>query len=174
MRWLALSCFALAGFSPPQGPMVGNAKPVTLQSGQWESTTALTEVDVPGVPEKQLAAMRQTVSQSQCLSPEQAAHPLNSLTHQSNCSLARRVFAGGTIDFAGTCLQPGQGKSSIVMTGTYTADSFAARFRVEGRFIQPGVEGPPTVRVSAALRGRRTGRCTGPPVFGKPNGVETG
>lgn len=178
MRWLVLSCFALAGFSPPHGQNAGPDKPVTMQAGLWESTIALTIVDVPGLPKEQLVAMRQPMSaprtESQCLSPEQAANPLNSLAHQGSCNLARSIFSRGTIDIAGSCLQPNQGKSRIAMTGTYTANAFTARFQVESRFAQPGVEGSRRAYLAADLHGRRTGRCPGQTVIRKLNGDVAG
>ena len=178
MRWVALSCFALAGFSAAHGQDSGAGKPVAMQSGLWESTTAFTDMEFTGLTKEQVEAMRRQVvpplTASQCVTPEQAANPLSNVAQQDRCNYDRHVFSGGTIDIAGTCVQPDQGKVRINLTGTYTADSFNAQFRSESRFAQGGADRPWTVRMSAALHGRRTGRCAGEATIPKPGEGATG
>ncbi len=139
MRWVAASCIAAAGLSAAHGQAPANDKPVAMQSGTWESTMAITSLELTGLPKEPLS-----------------------------------VFAGGIINIAGTCLQPGQGKARIVMTGSYTPDTLTAQFRVESRLAPTGTEGPRSFRMSAALHGRRTGRCQGNAATGKEPDSGTG
>ncbi len=178
MRWVAASCIAAAGLSAAHGQAPANDKPVAMQSGTWESTMAITSLELTGLPKEPLSAMRTQMSppitESRCLTRQEAADPLRSMTHQGNCNLVRSLFAGGIINIAGTCLQPGQGKARIVMTGSYTPDTLTAQFRVESRLAPTGTEGPRSFRMSAALHGRRTGRCQGNAATGKEPDSGTG
>ena len=170
MRWLIVSCLALAGFSAANG-QTGNDKPVAMQAGQWESTIAVTNLDFGGLPTEQATNLRRQMgtprTTSQCLTREQVANPLSNMANQQNCEIARSVFAGGDIDISATC-DAGQGKARMTLTGTYTSDSFTAQMQVESRATQPVVGGAQVFRMSATLRGRRLGRCTEPAAASKP------
>lgn len=136
----------------------------SLQAGQWELTTKITSVEVPGQPPavaeqmKQMIASRPVV-QNVCITAEQAANPGGRFANPSGqaqgCTFTKQTFAGGTIDIAGSCQNPGGGTINLTQQGTYTADTMTARVtvNVEG--------GPQQVRTSGEFSGRRTGDCPG-------------
>jgi hypothetical protein len=147
----------------------GGGSSVSLQPGQWETTVQFTNVEVPGAPEAQLAAMRQAMSraqtQSQCITQEQAANPMGNMMGQAQqgCNFTRNTFSGGTIDVAGTCSPPGGAQATLTMTGSYTADTITGNINSEVRAPASAAAagGPQQVRMSGTFRARRTGDCPG-------------
>ena len=138
---------------------------VTMQPGQWEHTMQFTSIEAPGVPEAQLAMMRQQMGQarteSSCLTPEQAAHPTGTMLNpggSQNCQFSENVFAGGTIRVHGTCQQPGGASAQMNMDGTYTATTMNVQLSSE-MTMPPGMPGPRSLRMSGTMSGRRTGDC---------------
>jgi Protein of unknown function (DUF3617) len=139
---------------------------VSLQPGQWETTVQFSSIEVPGVPEAQLAPMRammgQPQSHSECMTPEQAANPAGNMLNPGgsgqNCQFTENTFSGGTIRVHGTCQQPGRGNAQMTLDGTYTATTMQAR--ITSRVTPPpGTPGPQSVSMSGMLNGRRTGDC---------------
>jgi hypothetical protein len=136
----------------------------SLQPGQWEFTTKMTDIEVPGAPPAVAAQMKQAMAssaqtQSRCLTPAEAANPGGSLANPSGsaqgCTFSKQTFAGGTIDVAGTCRAPTGGNVETTLTGTYTATEINARIgaNVTG--------GPQQMRMSGTMTARRTGDCPG-------------
>lgn len=136
-----------------------------LQPGQWEFTTKMTDVELPGMPPeiaaqaKQAMASQQSQTQSRCITPAEAANPGGSLANPSGnaqgCTFSKQTFAGGTIDVAGNCRPPTGGTVETALTGTYTATEINAAItaNVTG--------GPQAVRMRGTMTGRRTGDCPG-------------
>ena len=145
----------------------GGGSSVALQPGQWETTVQFSNIEVPGVPEAQVAMMREQAGrpqvQSQCITQAQAANPMGNMMGQqaSGCNFTKNTFAGGTIDVAGTCSPPGQGQANLTMTGTYTADTITSNMRMEMRpgATTPGA--PQSITMAGTMRSRRTGDCPG-------------
>lgn len=164
MRWAAVCCLMAAGFSAAHGQEAERSA-VALQPGSWETKDTITDVGVAGMSDEQASAMRRALrvprTQVQCITPEQAAEPLRHLlTNQLSCSFTRDIFAGGTIDIAGTCRPPDQpGEVQITTTGTYTSTTITANFQPDARAPQAGSGGSMTLRLSGALNVRRTGSC---------------
>jgi Protein of unknown function (DUF3617) len=139
---------------------------VSLQPGQWETTMRFTSIEVPGIPEAQLAPMRAAMGQpqtrSECMTPEQAANPAGNMLNQGgnggNCQFSENTFAGGTIRVHGTCQQPGRGSAQMTLDGSYTATTMEARITSHVT-PPPGTPGPQSVTMSGTLSGRRTGDC---------------
>ena len=108
---------------------------VSLQPGQWETTMQFSSIEVPGIPEAQLAPMRAAMGQpqthSECMTPEQAANPAGNMLNQGgtggNCQFSENTFSGGTIRVHGTCQQPGRGSAQMTLDGSYTATTMEAR-----------------------------------------------
>lgn len=143
---------------------------VSLQPGQWETTMQFSSIEVPGVPEAQLAPMRAMMGQpqahSECMTPEQAANPAGNMLNPGgsgqNCTFTENTFSGGTIRVHGTCQQPGRGSAQMTLDGTYTATTMTAR--ITSRVTPPpGTPGPQSVSMSGTLNGRRTGDCAARP-----------
>ena len=143
----------------------------SLQPGQWEMTTRMTNIELPGVPEAlatqmRTAMMNQPQTQSSCISPEEAANPAGRMMSPSGnsqgCTFTDQTFAGGTIRISGTCPMPGgRGTMRNSLTGTYTATTMDARIESEVTSPPGGPPGmPQTMRMQGSLTGRRTGDCT--------------
>ena len=141
-----------------------------IQPGMWETTTRMTEVEVPGMPpaiaEQMKAQMaNQAQTQSQCITPEQAANPAGNMLNQGSdaqgCNFADSTFAGGRINVRGTCPGPGgQGSATMTWEGTYTATEMTGRItaNVQAPAGAAGA-GPQEIRMSGTLSSRRTGDC---------------
>jgi hypothetical protein len=140
-----------------------------IQPGMWETTSEMVDIELPGLPEEAVAQMKarftgQTQTQSQCITPEQAANPVESMLNQNGgeqgCTFSETVFANGTINVRGTCPGPaGAGSAAMSWQGSYTADTMEGRFTAEFE-AAPGSEGAAGgMRMSGTLKSRRTGDC---------------
>jgi hypothetical protein len=108
--------------------------------------------------------MSRPQTQSQCITPEQAANPMGNMMGQASqgCTFTKNTFTGGTIDVAGTCNPPGgQGQAQMTMTGSFTADTMTGNINTEVRptAAAAAAGGPQQVRMSGTFRARRTGDC---------------
>jgi hypothetical protein len=142
----------------------------TLQPGQWEMTSRMTNVELPGVPEQLAAQMRtamlnQPQTQNRCITPAEAANPAGGMMNPSGstegCTFTDQTFSGGTIRVSGTCPAPGgRGSVRTSLNGTYTATTMEARLEAEVTAPPGGPPGmPQTIRMQGNLTGRRTGDC---------------
>lgn len=141
----------------------------SLQPGQWEFTTRMTNVEVPGVPEAVAAQMRaamanQTQTQSRCITPEEAANPtagmMNPSGSASGCTFTDQVFEGGRIQVAGTCPAPGgAGNVRTSLTGSYTPTTMETQLQAEVQSTGGPPGTPQTVRMTGTMNARRTGDC---------------
>lgn len=142
----------------------------SIQPGQWEMTTRMTEIEVPGAPPEIANQMRtamanQTQTQNRCITPEEAANPTRGMMNPSGqaegCTFTDQTFAGGRILVSGSCPAPGgQGTVQTRLEGTYTGTTMETRVSAE---VQAGASAPPgmprTVRMTGTMTGRRTGDC---------------
>ena len=164
-HWIAAAPALLLIGCGEGGPGGGGA--VALQPGQWETTVQFTSIEVPGVPEAQLAQMREMMSRpqtrSECITPEQAANPTGNMMSPGGgdaCQFSESTFAGGTIRMRGTCQQPGQGTAQMSMEGSYTATTMQANISSEVQAPAGAPQGgPQSVRMSGTFSSRRTGEC---------------
>ena len=135
----------------------------SIQPGQWETTTAFTTIEAPGMPPAALEAMRgqmanQRQTQTSCITPEQAANPAGDLMKggggETGCQFSQSTFAGGVINVQGTCPGgPGGATLSMSWQGSYTATT------MEGRFTTEVQGGPQSMRMIGTMNGRRIGDC---------------
>jgi hypothetical protein len=141
-----------------------------IQPGMWETTTRMTEIEVPGMPPEIAQQMKaqmqnQSQTQSQCITPEQAANPAGNVLNQGSdaqgCNFSDSTFAGGRINVRGTCPGPGgQGSATMSWEGSYTATTMEGRIRAEVQApAGAAATGPQTIRMSGTLSARRTGEC---------------
>lgn len=144
------------------GGMTGGGGGGTMQAGQWEFTTRLTDMEVPGAPpqaqEQMRAQMGRERKETKCFTQAEVSNMAETLAQQSNqgasCDFSRRTFSGGTIDIAGTCRTP-QGQSEMTMAGTYSGDTLQTTVNVN---VSAGEQ---QMRMSATTNGRRIGECAG-------------
>ena len=143
---------------------------VSLQPGQWEMTTAMTDVQVPGAPPAMAAQMKQAMAsrpqtESRCITPEEAANPTRGMMNPGGdaqgCTFTDQTFAGGVIRMAGSCPAPaGGGSVRTSLTGTYTATTMEAQIQAEVDAGASAPQGMPrNIRMSGTMTARRTGDC---------------
>ena len=141
---------------------------VSLQPGQWEMTTTMTNFEVPGAPaamaEQMRAAMAQPRTQNECITPEQAANPTRGMMtpdgKSEGCTFTDQTFAGGVIRMAGSCPAPGGGSIRTNLNGSYTATTMEAQISAEVDAGASAPQGMPrNIRMSGTMTGRRTGDC---------------
>lgn len=156
MKRLGLAAPALALIAACSGAST------SIQPGQWETTTRMTSIDMPGAPPAMLAQVRaqlanQAQTQSSCITPEQAANPagsmLNTGSGASACQFTDSTFAGGVIRVNGSCPGPAGASMRMSLVGSYTATT------MEGRISSDIQGGPQSMRMSGTLTSRRTGDC---------------
>ena len=140
-----------------------------IQPGMWETTSRMTEVEIPGMPPAMAEQMKaqlanQTQTNSQCITPEQAANPAGNMLNQGGdaqgCTFADSTFSGGVIRVRGTCPGPGgAGQATMSWEGTYTATTMEGRIVAEVTAPPGAAPGPQNIKMSGTLTSRRTGDC---------------
>lgn len=135
-----------------------------LQAGEWEMTTQMTDVQMEGMPEEMMAAMREqmlaeTQTDSRCITEEEAADPSGSLFAPegagSDCDFGESAVEGGVININATCQNPaGQGEAQMSIEGTYTATTMEAEFSFEG-----DAGGMGAMTMTGEMTAERTGEC---------------
>lgn len=142
-----------------------------LKAGQWEKTLQIKSLELTGAPPEVQAQARAQIGQprtnQECLTAEQANNPLQQMREMAsqgraaNCRFTDETFSGGVIRIRATCGGGAQGGSgTISVEGSFTETTLQATMSVEGQggTGMPGVTG---MRMSADIRGRRTGDCPG-------------
>jgi hypothetical protein len=150
--------------------------------GQWEMTTQVRSIEVPGAPPEAQAQIRSQVGRAQtnqeCITPERARNPLAQMRQMmsqgqaARCQFTDQVFGGGVIRIGATCPGPsGQGSAQISMAGGFTGTTLQATLSVSAQGANPNMPGVTGMRMSAEIRGRRIGECragSAPPAIGVP------
>jgi hypothetical protein len=170
---------------PAAGAETGAAGPAAsgaeaIQPGQWEMSTQMTSVDIPGAPPEvvqQMQAQRgRTQTDRTCITPEQARNPLRELRDTmsgprgANCRRMEDTFGGGVIRIRMACQAPSgrRGTAELSVVGTFTPTTIAAAVSINAQGQNVGGPGTTAMRVATNLRGRRIGDC---PAGGAPPAV---
>lgn len=108
-------------------PAAASAAP-KVTPGQWQSTTIIDNVTMPGLPPEALAMMKgRPTTVTYCLTPEEAeADPKKMLAADKSCKVDRFDITDSTIDAAFTC-KTDQGPATMTMTGTHNGTSYAMK-----------------------------------------------
>jgi hypothetical protein len=118
--------------------------------GEWQSTSVIEQVSMPGMPPEALAMMKgRPTTVRYCLTPEEAeARPEKLFDSDGKCRATRFSLASGTLDAEMQC-KTDRGPMTITMQGQYTAATYTMTSRM--------VSGPMTMlsRVTA----KRLGPC---------------
>jgi len=143
--------------------VAAETRKLQLEPGQWETTTLITAMDIPGLPAGSTKAATGTrTTTSSCITPAEAARPdanILSGTKDGNCIYQRFSMAGGSIDAAMTCTPASApGKVAMTLAGTHARDRFDV-----GMAMNTSLPGNLAVTVKATVTGRRTGVCTSAP-----------
>lgn len=139
--------------------VAAEASKLKLQPGEWETTTTLTALDVPGLPADAAKAATGTPTTTRnCVTPEQAAKPgadFLSGTADGNCTYQRFSMANGGIDAAMTCRPAAApGAVAVRLHGGYAPSAFAM-----GMEMKTDLPGGAAMTMRARVAGRRIGPC---------------
>lgn len=134
-----------------------------LKPGQWETTTLITDMSVPGLPAESMKAATGTRTTTRnCVTPAQAAKPDASLftgRKDANCTYQRFSMADAKIDAAMTCQPAGlPGAMAMTLSGNHSATHFAM-----GMTMTTDTPGPGAMTVKATVSGKHLGACTANP-----------
>ncbi|KKC27823.1 DUF3617 domain-containing protein [Sphingomonas sp. SRS2] len=131
-----------------------------VQPGQWEASTAINSIDMPGAPPQVAQMMKSQMASNgktrmtYCITPEQAAQgPQEMLKQNPSCRFTKYSMKGGVISTEMSCSQNG-GTMTARANGSYTPTSFnmTSNAVMSGRM---------SMRLSSTSVGRRIGPCTG-------------
>lgn len=126
-----------------------------IQPGQWETTSTVESVDMPGAPPQVSRMMNgKTTRASYCITPEQAAKgPQEMFKQNPSCRFTKFSMTGGAISTEMSCSQ--NGATMIARSqGSYTPTSYSATATMT-------MSGKMSMRMTSRSTGRRLGPCTG-------------
>jgi len=114
-----------------------NADAIKPEPGKYKMTMEFVSADIPGAPPEMQEMMAQGTNNSTefCMTEEMAeAGYEEALTEgqADSCTMEKFDIDGGDIDMAMTCEVPGQGTSSVAMTGSVTPTSSEMNIKTEG------------------------------------------
>lgn len=135
------------------------ARKLQLEPGQWETTTLITALNVPGMPAGMAEAATGTrTTTSACITPAQAARPDADIlagAQGGNCTYQRFSMGGAKIDAAMTCAPPGAPAAvALTLEGGYSPRTFDM-----GMAMKTDLPGNLAMTMRANVSGRRTGAC---------------
>ncbi|MGK6319340.1 DUF3617 domain-containing protein [Sphingomonas sp. DT-204] len=137
-----------------------------MSPGQWQSTVAISDVKVPGMPaaaaEQVKASMAKTQNFTTCLTAEDAKQPKGNFfggDQGGQCKYDHFTMSGGKIDAVQTCTVAGT-QRKMTMTGNYSPDSYKIAVTSAGQ----GGGGNPmgNMEMTMTMEGKRTGECAAP------------
>jgi hypothetical protein len=149
--------------------------PNQIQAGQWEITTEVRSLEVPGATPDQVRMIQRSAGQvgmtdteSRCLSDAEARTFVQDIrSAPPTCQVSNEVYANGVMQTHVSCPGPNGGQAiQISLDGRFTASTLNATVNVEGPNPTGANQGP--MRRIVRLRGRRTGECTAPPPAALP------
>jgi hypothetical protein len=143
--------------------------PNQIQAGQWEITTEVRGLEIPGATPDQVRMIQRSAGQvgmsdteSRCLSDAEARSFVQDIrSAPPTCQVSGEVYANGVMTTHVSCPSPNGPPIQISLDGRFTASTLNATVNVEGPNPTGANQGP--MRRIVRLRGRRTGECTAPP-----------
>lgn len=128
--------------------------------GQWEMTSTVTSMEMPGAPPQVAQMMKSRMAGgkqnrvSYCITPEQAKQgPQEMLKQNPSCRFTKYSMKAGSLSTEMTCQQNG-GTMTARSSGSYTATSF----NVTSSAV---MSGQMSMKMTTTGTGRRIGPCTG-------------
>ena len=155
---LALAGFG-AGYAVRAAISGGREEPptVAMQPGEWETTTTIVRISLPGMPSD--APLPPPSTARNCLTPEQAASPhVVRGIEDPNCTQQDGSAAAGRIRISLQCRTP-ESTTEATIEGNYTATTFDATQQTRTQMEEA------TIEIDARIAGRRIGDC---PRAGRP------
>ena len=148
-----------AGYAGKAAISAGGEEPptVSMQPGEWETTTTIVRMSVPGMPLD--IPLPPPSTARNCLTPEQAASPqVVTGIGDPNCTQQNGSAEAGRIRISLQCRTP-ETTTETTIDGHYTATTFDATQQTRMQMQET------TVEFHARTAGRRIGDC---PRVGKP------
>lgn len=143
------------------GLLIGSAAAeAQVQPGQWETSSTINSIEVPGVPPQIAEMMKSQMAGGKvtrttyCITPQQAAQgPQEMLKQNPSCRFAKYSMKGGAISTEMSCTENG-GTMTVRASGSYTPTNF----NVTSNAV---MSGQMSMRLSSTSVGRHIGPCTG-------------
>lgn len=139
-------------------PLIAAAAPAAapvIAPGLWEVTSAATIVEMPGIPAPLLNRAGKPKVTRRCVTPEQATRgPIETMRNRPGCTLRRTLVAAGTPDLPALCPDRGNGRTTLAVSGSYTAVSYSMAGSMRGTGGPNG-----DMRVDFTESARRVGDC---------------
>ena len=128
----------------------------TMQAGQWDMTTQVVSINMPGMPAGASPPMPAPTTVSVCLTPEQVANPGANFATGSGanggCTSDNMSWANGRVSGTVQCSQSGTTMRST-LDGRFSGTTYDVTQRAE---ISGGGQ---TMTTESRTTGRRTGDC---------------
>lgn len=134
----------------------GGAAAASFEPGQWETTTAVTRLNMAGMPAGVTPPMPPQTTISYCMTPDKARRPdanfLTGSSEGSGCSYTDFTMSGGRIQGIVQCNQQGTSMRTA-MSGRFTATGYEMTQQVQV------TAGGITTDMESRTTGRRVGDC---------------
>lgn len=142
----------------------GVAGEVRLRPGQWQVVSQAKLLDASGMPpqvaEQMKAAMARTSTDTQCLTPEQAAKPNSDMfagKQNSRCKYDKFEMGGGKLKAEMHCPSGAGSQMAMTMDGSYSPTSYTMDAAMDMK--APGMGGG--MKMAVHTEGKRIGECVG-------------
>lgn len=150
--------------------IAAQVKKVSLQPGEWETTSEIIDARMENAPEGMPAGMmnsmkgRKTTVRN-CITPEQAENPgADFLAAQKDgrCTYSGFEMSGGTIRGTVTCAGDGSGTATMKMEGVYTPTSYTTTVDMQSAGMAGAQAKDMTMHMTTKVSGKRIGECPAP------------
>ena len=138
-----------------------------MRPGEYETSVEMLDIQVPGMPEAEVAKMKQFMSgmtaqtSTFCLTPEEAAQGPEQMVQEmakADCTFNTFDVGGGKMRADMECRNEDGIAGRYVMDGEMTAESSTMRMEVEQ--AMPGMAGAERANIEMRITSRRIGECS--------------
>lgn len=159
-----------AGEAQSAQEIAAQVKKVSLQPGEWETTSEIVDAKIENAPEGMPAGMmdamkgRKTMVKN-CITPAQAENPdADFLAAQKDgrCTYSGFEMAGGTIKGTVTCAGGEGGTATMKMEGIYTPASYTTTVDMVSAGMGGAQARDMTMHMTTKVSGKRIGECPAP------------
>lgn len=147
--------------------IAAQVKKVSLQPGEWETTSEIVDARMDNAPEGMPAGMmdsmkgRKTTIRN-CVTPEQAENPgADFLAAQKDgrCTYSGFEMAGGAIKGTVTCTSQEGGSATMKMEGVYSPTSYTTTVDMVSAGMGGAQARDMTMHMITKVSGKRIGEC---------------
>jgi len=171
---IAVALLVLAGCSDKGADMDGDGKlsneevaaemgadgAMASKPGEWEVTTAFSDITAPGLPPEMQGKMKEQMAKGSviktCLTEEQASNPGAEFLggNKQDCSFSKFDRSGSKLTAEMSCKAQGGMTMKSAMEGTFEAESYAMT-------VSTKMEGSPmgAIEMKGSVTGKRIGDC---------------